>query len=272
MRGPHERNLKMSSSNVRIEKDTFGPVEVPADRLWGAQTQRSRQNFAISEERMPMALIRALVTVKKAAAIVNMENGTLAKEKGEAIVKAADEVLAGKKDALEANLHDGAAVAVARVGDAKLFDAFLKAFKDERDPAFKRRYLVALTAFESPELVKRAVELAFSETVPLQDFASFVSGLLSNPAARDGFWKTLRESWKTIDQKASGAPMIYRRVIEALGGLRERKHLDEVRAHLKANAPEALKAATAQTLERLEQDVALRERALPAVSAWLKAH
>ncbi|MGA9525237.1 MAG: class II fumarate hydratase [Myxococcaceae bacterium] len=88
----------MSKPNVRIEKDTFGPIEVPAEKLWGAQTQRSLQNFAISGERMPLDLIRALVTVKKAAAIVNMENGTLQKEKGEAIVKAADEVLAGKHD------------------------------------------------------------------------------------------------------------------------------------------------------------------------------
>jgi fumarate hydratase class II len=88
----------MSTKNVRIEKDTFGPIEVPADRLWGAQTQRSRQNFAISTERMPPALIRALVLVKKAAARVNMENGTLDKQKGEAIVKAADEVLAGQHD------------------------------------------------------------------------------------------------------------------------------------------------------------------------------
>jgi fumarate hydratase, class II len=88
----------MSSSNVRIEKDTFGPIEVPADRLWGAQTQRSRQNFAISTERMPEALIRALVLVKKAAALVNMKNGTLPRDKGEAIVRAADEVLAGRHD------------------------------------------------------------------------------------------------------------------------------------------------------------------------------
>ncbi|HZA49339.1 MAG TPA: lyase family protein, partial [Myxococcaceae bacterium] len=88
----------MSSSKVRMEKDTFGPIEVPADRLWGAQTQRSLQNFAISHERMPMALIRALVLVKKAAALVNMESGSLPREKGEAIVKAADEVLQGRHD------------------------------------------------------------------------------------------------------------------------------------------------------------------------------
>jgi fumarate hydratase, class II len=88
----------MSSSGVRMERDTFGPIEVPADRLWGAQTQRSRQNFAISTERMPMALIRALALVKKAAALVNMENGSLPREKGDAIVRAADEVLAGRHD------------------------------------------------------------------------------------------------------------------------------------------------------------------------------
>ncbi|MFP2930104.1 class II fumarate hydratase [Pyxidicoccus sp. 3LG] len=88
----------MSTKNVRIEKDTFGPIEVPAERLWGAQTQRSLQNFAISTERMPPALIRALTLVKKAAALVNQENGTLAKDKGGAIIRAADEVLAGQHD------------------------------------------------------------------------------------------------------------------------------------------------------------------------------
>ncbi|MCY1019840.1 class II fumarate hydratase [Pyxidicoccus sp. MSG2] len=88
----------MSTKNARIEKDTFGPIEVPAEHLWGAQTQRSLQNFAISTERMPPALIRALVLVKKAAALVNMENGSLPREKGDAIVKAADEVLAGRHD------------------------------------------------------------------------------------------------------------------------------------------------------------------------------
>ncbi|MFL5319698.1 MAG: lyase family protein, partial [Myxococcaceae bacterium] len=86
------------ATNVRIEKDTFGPIEVPADRLWGAQTQRSLQNFAISTEKMPKELIRALVLTKKAAAIVNMEMGLLPKEKGDAITKAADEVLEGRHD------------------------------------------------------------------------------------------------------------------------------------------------------------------------------
>jgi fumarate hydratase class II len=84
-----------SPSSGRVERDTFGPVEVPADRLWGAQTQRSLEHFRISGERMPSALVRALVLVKKAVAQVNVELGALDGKTGAAVVAAADEVLAG---------------------------------------------------------------------------------------------------------------------------------------------------------------------------------
>src|SRR5436853_7556887 len=82
----------------RIEKDTFGNIEVPAERLWGAQTQRSLQNFKISTEKMPPALIKALAQVKRAAAQVNLDLGVLDKKKGAAIIEAADEVIAGQHD------------------------------------------------------------------------------------------------------------------------------------------------------------------------------
>jgi fumarate hydratase class II len=88
----------VSDQKMRVEKDTMGPVEVPADRLWGAQTQRSLTNFKISGERQPISLIHALATVKKAAALVNMELGVLDEKKGKAIVEAADEVAAGRHD------------------------------------------------------------------------------------------------------------------------------------------------------------------------------
>src|SRR5438445_5639868 len=87
-----------ASMKTRVEKDTFGPVDVPADRLWGAQTQRSLQHFEISGERMPRGLVRALALVKKAAALVNMDLKVLDEKKGRAIVAAADEVLAGRHD------------------------------------------------------------------------------------------------------------------------------------------------------------------------------
>ena len=82
----------------RIEKDTFGPIEVPSDRLWGAQTQRSLQNFKISGDKMPVRLIRALALVKRASAQVNVDLGVLDAAKGKAICAAADEILAGKHD------------------------------------------------------------------------------------------------------------------------------------------------------------------------------
>ena len=87
------------STGTRVEKDTFGPIEVPADRLWGAQTQRSLSHFAISDERMPTALLRALAIVKRAAAVVNGQLGLLELAKVQAIVQAADEVCAGQHDA-----------------------------------------------------------------------------------------------------------------------------------------------------------------------------
>ncbi len=86
----------MSSSPTRAERDTFGPIEVPSDRLWGAQTQRSLEHFRISTEKMPPALIRALLIVKRSAARVNIALGTIDKAKAEAIIAAADEALAGK--------------------------------------------------------------------------------------------------------------------------------------------------------------------------------
>ncbi len=83
-------------ADTRIERDSFGPIEVPSARLWGAQTQRALEHFRISTERMPAELIRALAEVKRAAASVNRALGTLEPEIADAIVAAADEVLAGQ--------------------------------------------------------------------------------------------------------------------------------------------------------------------------------
>ena len=81
---------------TRTERDTFGPIEVPADKLWGAQTQRSLQNFDISGEQQPREIIKALAQVKRASAVVNHGLGLQDGQKTDAIVAAADEVIAGK--------------------------------------------------------------------------------------------------------------------------------------------------------------------------------
>ncbi|MHA7129499.1 class II fumarate hydratase [Algoriphagus namhaensis] len=86
--------------SIRIEKDTMGPVEVPADKYWGAQTQRSINNFKIGGEKnqMPIEIIRAFAILKKAAAQTNAELGVLAQEKADSISQVCDEILAGKLD------------------------------------------------------------------------------------------------------------------------------------------------------------------------------
>ncbi len=86
------------ASGFRTEKDTMGEVQVPADKFWGAQTQRSTQNFRIGGDRFPREMIRALGILKKSAALTNQKLGLLDAKKAELIVKASDEVITGKLD------------------------------------------------------------------------------------------------------------------------------------------------------------------------------
>src|SRR5258708_10859651 len=85
--------------NYRVEKDTMGEVQVPADKYWGAQTERSRNNFKIGPEAsMPREIIYAFAYLKKAAAMANNELGVLAADKKDMIAKVCDEILTGKLD------------------------------------------------------------------------------------------------------------------------------------------------------------------------------
>ena len=83
---------------TRTETDSFGPIDVPSDKYWGAQTQRSIKNFPIGWEKQPIAIVRSLGIIKKACAQANIEMGNLDKRLGEAIVDSATEVIEGKFD------------------------------------------------------------------------------------------------------------------------------------------------------------------------------
>lgn len=87
---------KAKYTNFRVETDSFGPIEVPSDKYWGAQTERSLMNFKIGDQKMPEPLISAFAILKKAAALVNIEIAGLEKKVGDAIAKAADEIVDGK--------------------------------------------------------------------------------------------------------------------------------------------------------------------------------
>jgi fumarate hydratase class II len=90
--------MSTRTESTRTETDSFGPIEVPADRYWGAQTERSRQNFRIGDARMPQPLIKALALVKRAAAETNRKLGSLDARRTKAIVEAAQEIIDGKLD------------------------------------------------------------------------------------------------------------------------------------------------------------------------------
>jgi fumarate hydratase class II len=94
----HEIAIGTGATGKRVETDSMGQVEVPAEHYWGAQTQRSLVHFSIGDDRMPKAVYHAYGYVKKAAALVNVEAGRLPRDVARAIVAAADEVIAGKLD------------------------------------------------------------------------------------------------------------------------------------------------------------------------------
>jgi puromycin-sensitive aminopeptidase len=180
-----------------------------------------------------------------------------------------DRWVAGERTQLEPNLHDAAVTMVARDGDAARFERFRALFAKETDPAFRRRYLLALASFEDPALAARGIELALTDEVPLQDSASFLGALLGNRIAREPAWARLRADWEKVHGRLAAAPMLLRRVVEAIGALVERRHLEEAEAFLAAHPLDEAKQAIAQTLERLRQDVELRERTQRAIGRWL---
>src|SRR5690348_2740260 len=90
--------IRRPAKPTRTETDSFGPIEVAADRYWGAQTERSRQNFRIGRDRMPIAIVHALGIVKLASAETNRELGLLDARRAGAIIRAAREVIEGKLD------------------------------------------------------------------------------------------------------------------------------------------------------------------------------
>src|SRR6059036_1727821 len=92
------RSETSGNKSTRSETDSFGPIDVPADRYWGAQTERSRQNFKIGQDRMPIAIVHALGIVKLAAVQTNRELGLLDARRAGAIIRAAREVIEGKLD------------------------------------------------------------------------------------------------------------------------------------------------------------------------------
>ena len=203
------------------------------------------------------ALLRALVVVAREPAAVAEAERRFSAQLGSA-----------SGTALDPNLLDLVVIAAARGADDARFDDLARRATTELDPASKRRFLHALARVESPALVSRAVGAAMTELVPMQDFTSYLSVLLANRATREDAWRLVRDRWPEVHAKAD-SPMLLRRLIESLGTLPERRHLDEVEAFVAAHPIAAAKQATSQTVERMRMDAALRERLMPQIAQWL---
>jgi len=171
---------------------------------------------------------------------------------------------------VDPNLLDIVVAAAARAADAQRFEELQELARNELDPAAKRRFLHALAMVENPALVQRAVDLALDPFVPMQDFASYLGTLLANRATREAAWRLIKTKWDEVRRKGD-SPMILRRLVEALGNLPERRHLEEVEKFLAEHELAPARQAVAQTLERMRADVALRERLQPELSGFLKA-
>ncbi len=172
--------------------------------------------------------------------------------------------------AVDPNLLDIVVAAAARAADAQRFEELQELARNELDPAAKRRFLHALAMVENPALVQRALDLALDPFVPMQDFASYLGTLLANRATREAAWRLIKTRWDEVRRKGD-SPMILRRLVEALGSLPERRHLEEVERFLAEHELAPARQAVAQTLERMRADVALRERLQPELSGYLKA-
>jgi puromycin-sensitive aminopeptidase len=251
-----------------LEASYVGGEDRPLFRTWvagllGPQMRQAgwdpRPGESGDEKLHRAALVTALGLAARDAAVVT--EGT----------RRLDRYLAGEATAIAPDLHPAAVTMAARAGDASRFERLRGAATTERDPAYKRRYLIALAAFEEPALAARATEMPLDPEVPLQELSFFLAALLANPAAREATWALLRERWDDVLAKATGAPAILRRIVEAIRALPERRHLEEARRFLAERPVESARQATAQTLEGMAQDVALRERLRPAIRAWLRA-
>ena len=170
---------------------------------------------------------------------------------------------------VDPNLLDVIVSAAARTADQARFDALKSRAAAEVDPASRRRFLHALAMVEAPALAPQAVALLLTDAVQMQDFSSYLGVLLGNRAARETAFALVRERWEEVRNKAQ-SPMLLRRLVEGLGALPEKRHLEQVEGFLGTHHIEGARQAIAQTLERMRMDVALRERLVPELEVWLR--
>ncbi len=173
------------------------------------------------------------------------------------------------RSSLDPNLASVVVGLAARDGDAALYDRYLEHKRDAAtDPEEEQRFLLALVAFEAPELIQRTLELAISDDVRAQDRTFLLAGLLGRRAARLTAWTFVRDRWEHLAQLMD--PMLLQNLIRALGQLTHEPVATQVREFLAPRAAEETRETIAQVDEHLRIDAATVARLVPALAAALE--
>src|SRR5437867_4414733 len=181
-----------------------------------------------------------------------------------ATIESSLEVADALGDETDYDVLDGLA---ARVGDEALYDGYRRLVAEARTPQERRRFLLGLGAFRTPETIRRTLAATLSPDIPTQDVAFVFMRLLGNPAGRSPAWKFLTRRWSALRRRIP--PLMISRLVEALPALREPRAAREVRAFFATHpVPEASRALK-QTLEVFRLNAELRRRTAPGLARWL---
>ena len=169
---------------------------------------------------------------------------------------------------LDASTANAIVRVAARHGDRALFDALLAASARAASPDEHYRYLYALTAFEDPELSQRALEYSLSPDLRRQDTSLYVARFLSNPAVSARAWTFVKQHWSELQPKMTMA-FGETRVVEATGSFCTAQARDDVRQFFAGNKVSTAARTIRQTIERIDNCIAFRDRQTPALAQWL---
>jgi len=168
---------------------------------------------------------------------------------------------------LEPNLADSVVGLAARAGDGALYERYRGVVAEARTPQERRRFLLSLASFRTPETIARTLATVLTPEIPTQDVAFVVMRLLGNPAARAEAWRFVTRKWTGLRRRIP--PLMLSRLVEATPALREPRYAKEVRAFFAAHPlPEAARALK-QALELFRLNAELRRRTAPGLVRWL---
>ncbi len=174
------------------------------------------------------------------------------------------------RGALDANVADPVVGLAARVGDEALYDRYRTIVGEARTPQERRRFLLNLPSFRTPETIRRTLANTLEPEIPTQDVAFVFMRLFGNPAGREPAWRFFTKRWSAVRRRIP--PLMISRLVETAPALRDPRYARELRAFFAAHPVPEAKRALKQALEVFRLNADLRRRAAPALARWVAGH